>query len=434
MKCVTLFEQRNQHQFYFMVAFIKPLVAENISIAFQSIRGNLLRSALTILIIAVGIAALVGILTAIDSIKNAITADFTRLGANTFSLQSRGMRIQIGNQRYRSKNYSYISYYQAKAFREQFHFPALVSISVMATSNATVKFESKKTNPNIIIRGVDENYLQTASYILDQGRNFSVQEAYDGANVALIGAEMVSKLFPKDVDPMGKLVTIGDGKYTIVGILKSKGSGFGETGDRLVLLPFTNVRQYFNRPNMNFKISIHPNSPQLMDAATGEAEAVFRNIRKLNIADDSDFIVEKSDNLVNILLDNIKYVTMAATVIGLITLLGAAIGLMNILLVTVAERTREIGIRKAMGANSKTIRQQFLIESIVIGQLGGILGIFLGILAGNGVSLLIGSAFIIPWNWIIGGVTLCLLVSFASGVFPAIKAAKLDPIEALRYE
>ena len=417
-----------------MIAFVKPLVAENISIAFQSIRGNLLRSVLTILIIAVGIAALVGILTAIDSIKNAITADFTRLGANTFSIQSRGMRIQIGNQRYRSKNYSYISYYQAREFREQYHFPAMVSISVNATSNATVKNESTKTNPTVIIRGVDEIFLQTASYVVEKGRNFSMQEAYDGANIALIGSEMVPKLFSKDVDPLGKLVTIGNGRYTIVGILQSKGSGFGETGDRLVLLPFTNVRQYFNRPNMNFKISIHPNSAQLMDAATGEAEAVFRNIRKLNIFDDSDFIVEKSDNIVNILLDNIKYVTMAATIIGLITLLGAAIGLMNILLVTVAERTREIGIRKAMGANSRTIRQQFLIESIVIGQMGGILGIILGILAGNGVSLLIGSAFIIPWNWIIGGVTLCLLVSFASGVIPAVKASKLDPIEALRYE
>ncbi|HEY5511262.1 MAG TPA: ABC transporter permease [Prolixibacteraceae bacterium] len=417
-----------------MVVLIKPLVAENISIAFQSIRGNFLRSVLTILIIAVGIAALVGILTAIDSIKNAITADFTRLGANTFSIQSIGMRIQIGSQRYRSKNYSYISYYQAKEFRDQYHFPALVSISVMATGNATVKYESKKTNPNVIIRGVDENYLQTASYSLGKGRNFSMQEAYDGANVALIGAEMVPKLFSKDVDPIGKLLTIGNGKYTVTGILESKGSGFGETGDRLVLLPFSNVRQYFNRPNMNFKVSIHPNSAQLMDAATGEAEAVFRNIRKLNIFDDSDFVVEKSDNIVNILLDNIKYVTMAATIIGLITLLGAAIGLMNILLVTVAERTREIGIRKAMGANSKTIRQQFLIESIVIGQMGGMLGIILGILAGNGVSMLIGSAFIIPWNWIIGGVTLCLLVSFASGVIPAVKAAKLDPIEALRYE
>jgi len=185
---------------------------------------------------------------------------------------------------------------------------------------------------------------------------------------------------------------------------------------------------------MNFRISIRPNSAQLMDGATGEAEGVFRNIRKLNIDDDSDFIIEKSDNLVNILLDNIKYVTMAATIIGIITLLGAAIGLMNILLVTVAERTREIGIRKAIGANYGNIRQQFLIESIVIGQLGGLLGILLGILAGNGISLLIGSAFIVPWDWIIGGVTVCLLVSFASGVIPAVKAARLDPIEALRYE
>ena len=414
--------------------FLKPLVVENISIAFQSIRSNLLRSILTIMIIAVGISALVGILTAIDSIKNAITADFTRLGANTFSLQSRGLRIQIGNQRFRSKNYSYISYFQAKDFREQYHFPATVSISVLATNLATVKYESKKTNPNVIVRGIDENYLSTAGYDLDNGRNFSMQEAFDGTNVALIGAEMVPKLFPKDANPIGKLLSIGSGKYMVVGILKSKGSGFGETGDRLVFLPFTNVRQYFARPNMNFRISVHPNSPQLMDAATGEAEGVFRNIRKLNISDDSDFIVEKSDNLVNILLDNIKYVTMAATIIGFITLLGAAIGLMNILLVTVAERTREIGIRKAIGANSGTIKQQFLVESVIIGQLGGFLGIVLGILAGNGVSLLIGSDFIIPWEWIIGGVSLCLLVSFASGVIPAVKAAKLDPIEALRYE
>lgn len=413
---------------------LKPLVVENIRIAFQSIRGNLLRSVLTILIIAVGISALVGILTAIDSIKNAITADFTRLGANTFSLQSRGMRVQIGNQRYRSKNYSYISYFQAKDFREQYHFPATVSISVMATNTATVKYESKKSNPNVIVRGIDENYLQTAGFELKNGRNISKQEAYDGTNVALIGAEMGVKLFPKGVDPIGKLLSIGSGKYTVIGTLKEKGSGFGETGDRMVFLPFTNVRQYFARPKMNFKISVRPNTAQLIDAATGEAEGVFRNIRGLNINDDTDFIIEKSDNLVNILLDNIKYVTLAATIIGIITLLGAAIGLMNILLVTVAERTREIGIRKAIGANSGTIRQQFLIESIVIGQMGGLLGILLGILAGNGVSLFIGSAFIIPWNWMMGGVTLCLLVSFASGFIPAVKAAKLDPIEALRYE
>ena len=196
-----------------------------------------LRSVLTILIIAVGISALVGILTAIDSIKNAITADFTRLGANTFSIQSRGMRIQIGNQRYRSKNYSYISYFQAKDFRDQFHFPASVSISITATNTATVKYESKKSNPNVIVRGIDENYLSTDGYDIESGRNISMQEAFDGTNVALIGAEMVPKMFPKGVDPIGKLLTIGSGKYTVVGTLKSKGSGFGETGDRLVFLP-----------------------------------------------------------------------------------------------------------------------------------------------------------------------------------------------------
>ena len=414
--------------------WIKPLVLENLKIAFQSIRGNLVRSVLTILIIAVGISALVGILTAIDSIKNSITTEFTRLGANTFSIQSRSMRIQIGNQRNRTRNYAYISFFQARDFRERFVFPASVSISVFATQIATVKFESKKTNPNISVRGIDENFLKTAGYEIESGRNLTFQESFNGNSVALIGAALVKKLFSNDVDPVGKSISVGSGRYQVVGVLKDKGSGFGSSSDQIVLIPFTNVRQYFPRPNMNFRISVMPESPQLLDAAIGQAEAVFRNIRGLNIIDDSDFVVEKSDNLVKVLLDNIKYVTLAATIIGFITLMGAAIGLMNILLVTVVERTREIGIHKALGANSRSIKQQFLIESIIIGQLGGVLGIILGILAGNGVSALIGSSFIVPWQWMLGGVVLCLIVSLASGVLPAIKASKLDPIEALRYE
>jgi putative ABC transport system permease protein len=414
--------------------WIKPLFFENIRIAFQSIRGNLIRSILTVLIIAVGISALVGILTAIDSIKNSITAEFTRLGANTFSIQSRGMRVQIGNTRYRTKNYAYISYFQAKEFRERYTFPAIASISVLATQTATVKYESVQSNPNVMVRGIDENYLETAGYEIESGRGLTSGESFNGDNVAVVGSGLAQKLFSKASEPLGKVIAVGSGKYRIIGILKEKGSGFGETGDRLVFLPFTNVRQYFPTPQMNFRISILPKSARLLDAAVGEAEALFRNIRHLNIKDDSDFVIEKSDNLVNLLLDNIKYVTLAATIIGFITLLGASIGLMNILLVTVAERTSEIGIHKAIGANSYSIKQQFLIESIIIGQLGGLLGIILGILAGDGVAALIGSPFIIPWQWIIAGVILCLLVSLAAGVLPAVKAAKLDPIEALRYE
>ncbi|WP_228491999.1 ABC transporter permease [Prolixibacter sp. NT017] len=417
-----------------LLMLLNPLTTENVFMAIQSIRGNWVRSVLTILIIAVGITALVGILTAIDSIKNSITAEFTRLGANTFTIQSRGMRVQVGGNRYRSKNYSYISYFQAQEFKKQFDFPADVSISVFATGTATIRYESQKSNPNVRVIGVDGNYLQTAGYDISKGRNFASQEIHSGSNVALLGNGLARKLFPGIVNPTGRIISIGTARYRVVGVLAEKGSGFGASGDRLVLLPYSNVRQVFSRLQMNFQIEVMPKSPQLLDIAVGEAEGVFRVVRGLSVTDESDFNIVKSDNLVNILLENIKYITLAATIIGFITLLGAAVGLMNIMLVTVSERTREIGVRKAMGANSRTIRQQFLIESIVIGQLGGLLGIVLGILAGNGVSALVGSSFIVPWLWIFSGVALCLFVSLVSGLMPAMQAAKLDPIESLRYE
>ena len=230
------------------------------------------------------------------------------------------------------------------------------------------------------------------------------------------------------------MISIGGGKYKIVGVLMSKGSGFGNNNDRLAFIPYTNARSYFSRPNMNFDVQVKVNNAELMDAGIGEAEAEFRNVRELTPLDETDFNIEKSDNLVNILLDNIKNITLVATIIGIITLFGAAIGLMNIMLVTVTERTREIGVRKAIGAKGRTVKQQFLLEAVVIGQIGGFLGIILGILAGNGISALIGSSFIIPWVWIIVGVVLCFFVGIISGYYPAQKASKFDPIESLRYE
>lgn len=410
------------------------LFAENMRIALQSVRSNLLRSVLTVLIIAVGITALIGILTAIDSIKNSITQEFTFMGANTFTLTSRGMRVQVGNQQYRSKNYSYISYYQAKAFKEQFEFPAITAISVNASGNATVKYETQKTNPNVNVRGIDEDYLQTAGFEIDKGRSFNDSEIAGGRAVVLLGNDLVKLFFKNNEDPLQKVISIGSGKYKVIGTLKSKGSGMGISNDLVCFIPYTNTRIYFSRPNMNFNVQVMVPRAEMLDVAIGQAEAVFRNVRGLDPLDETDFNIEKSDNLVNILLDNIRNITLVATIIGLITLFGAAVGLMNIMLVSVTERTREIGVRKAIGAKSSIVRQQFLIEAIVIGQIGGILGIVIGILIGNLVSVLIGSAFIIPWMWIIVGVVLCFLVGIISGYYPAQKAARLDPIESLRYE
>ncbi len=410
------------------------LFAENIRIALQSIRGNLLRTVLTVLIIAVGITALVGILTAIDSIKSSITKEFTFMGANTFTITSRGMRVQVGNKRYRSKNYEYISYYQAKEFKEKYSFPATTAISVYATGTATLKYGAEKTNPNITVRGINEDYLYTAGYEVENGRSFSEQDISSGQNVVLLGSELTKRLFKSGETPLQKVISIGSGKYKVVGTLKSKGSGFGGNGDLICFIPYTNTRIYFSRPDMNFDVQVKVEQAELMEAAIGQAEATFRGVRGLEPLDETDFNIEKSDNLVNILLDNIKNITMVATIIGLITLFGAAVGLMNIMLVSVTERTREIGVRKAIGAKAVTVKQQFLVEAVVIGQLGGFLGIILGILMGNVVSMLIGISFIIPWMWIILGVVLCFFVGIISGYYPAQKAARLDPIESLRYE
>ncbi|MGA2406566.1 MAG: ABC transporter permease [Bacteroidales bacterium] len=406
---------------------------ENLKISFRAIKSNRVRAILTICIIAIGIMALVGILTAIDAIKSSLTNQFTMMGANSFTISSRGMNIQIGNNRNRVKNFSRISFREAEDFKNRFNEAAWVSVSFYASSIATVKYGSEKTNPNVSLSGVDENQLTVSGYEIESGRNFSADEVQQIRHYVLIGADIVKNLFPSGVDPLGKEITVAGLKLQVTGVLKSKGASL-VNGDNVCFVPITTARQYFSRPNMSFNITIMPMKPINIDIMTGEAEAIFRIVRNLNPKDESDFNISKSDNIVSILLKNLRFVTLAATIIGIITLFGAAVGLMNIMLVSVTERTREIGVRKAIGAKTQTIKYQFLFESIMIGQLGGIFGIILGILIGNAVSSMLRSSFVIPWVWVITGIVVCFIVGVVSGYAPAVKAANVDPIEALRYE
>lgn len=408
----------------------------NLTLAFRAIRTNRLRSVLTITIIGLGITALVGILTAIEVIKASVYTNFSSMGVNSFQVTSDVLKKKRhkGGLEINIVDGKKITYDEARAFRERFVFPATVGISMSCTGTATVHFRSEKTNPNVRITGADDSYLSVSDTKVDEGRNFSSGEIQSGAYSCILGNGTAKKLFKNNLRAaINQVVSIGDVKFRVIGIMEPKGGSMVMDADNSVLIPLNTGRALYGGAD-GYLISVIVPDVKLKDIASEEAEGLFRVIRKLPLGTQNNFTVTQNNDLVNIVLDNIKYIQLAALVIGIITLLGSMIGLMNIMLVSVAERTREIGVSKALGARSSTIKRQFLTESVMISLMGGCAGVIVGILIGNIFGLIFKTGFIVPWIWIGMGVSLCGIVGVISGIYPAIKASKLDPIVALRYE
>lgn len=409
------------------------LLRENIRIALGSIKTQLLRTILTVLIIAIGITALVGILSSVSFLENTISSDFSSMGSNTFNLQ----QYDFTTQRRSNDDFKVnpiISYRNVKEFEKTYSFPGTkTSIAFTGTRNAEVKYENKKTDPEVIVIGANEHFISNSGLKLDAGRQLNVFDITNNNNICVIGSDLKKALL-SDVNPIGQTISVRGVKFKVVGTLEEKGATFGNNQDLRIIIPIQSARSIFTLPNINYAISIMVDKKEMLEGAQDDAIITFRNIRGLNPVEENNFGIERSDDLINRIGSITKYLYIAAWVISIVTILGSSIALMNILFVSVTERTREIGVRKALGAKRKTIAFQFFMEAIIIGQLGGLLGIILGISVGYLVASIAKFEFTTPWFAMFSAFLIAFIVAVISGLIPALKAAKLDPIESLRYE
>ena len=403
----------------------------NVNQSLESIRSNLLLVIFTVFIIAIGISALVGVHTAFDALSSSMVNNFSTLGTNTFSIQNRPSTIVMGRGERRIK-YPPITFTQATTFKEKFD---MVPVSITASGNfgAVIQYQTKRTNPTINVIGTDENYLKTARYTIEEGRAITPEDLNANRKVIVLGYEIKKKLFPNE-PASGKRVTINGDFFSVIGVYREMGSAGSSGGDKIVNIPVTTLRTSSPNPNRTYTLNVYVDDVKMMDNLIEEATGTMRLIRKRRYDQENDFSVTQSEAFAQQIMDNLSVITTVANAVAIVTLLGASIALLNIMLFSVTERTNEIGIRKALGAPQNSIMVQFLTEAVVICMLGGVVGVLLGLILGNILSASLKGDFVVPWMWLGIGLLSCIVVGILSGIYPAQKAAKVDPIESLRHE
>jgi len=407
---------------------------ENFKEGLRSVQANLLRSVLTALIVAIGITSLVGILTAIDGIEYSVSESLSSLGVNTFDIYSKRNRNR-SQQGIKEEVERPVYLQEMEKFIQRYNVPSSISLSANLTQIAEVKHGSEKTNPNVGVVGVNTEYLATKGLNIEKGRNFSSLEIQYGSKVAVLGVKVVESIFKGSEDPINSEISFKGTRFRVVGVLKEKGQLSEDNYDNMVFVPVIVANQLAGGRGLEYNLTVGISDASQLELAMGEATGLMRSIRQDRVGEANSFEMEKSETLA----ENLESITGALRIggfgVGFITLLGASIALMNIMMVSVTERTREVGVRKALGATPLRIRQQFVIEAIVVCILGGIAGIIMGIGTGNLISRAIGiDTFVVPWLWMLVGLIICVVVGLLSGYYPAFKASKLDPIESLRFE
>lgn len=409
-------------------------IKETIFSSLSSIRANKLRATLTLLGVIIGVFSIIGVMTLLDALQKGIDSGLSQLGTNTFQIQKWPATFVSGPGRWRKyEKRKPITINEGYRLKELAIMPKYIGMEDWS-GGKTVKYGSVQTNPNFQIGGVTTEFLPSNNHTLSEGRFFTEEEVTSTRQIAVVGMDVVDKLFPF-TSPLNKEIEIDGNKFLVIGVLAAKGENLGQSQDNIVTIPLLTMDKiYGSRKDRSINITVTAPSKSELDETQEEVIGLMRQIRKVPPGEENDFDIWSNESLVREANNFTVYFKYAAGVISFIALIAAGIGIMNIMLVTVTERTKEIGIRMAIGAKRTNILTQFLFEAIILSELGGIAGIALGIGVGNLLGAIFKFPVTIPYDWVIIGLAVCSLIGIIFGTYPAYKASKLNPIDALRYE